>query len=446
MFFAYSSDGGLTWNEVSSGSVVNGSMVAYAIDSNDVLHVAYSKNADSKIHYKSVTSLAWGSEEAVSTNTASSLAFGLSVAVDSADIPHVAWVRSSDSDVYYSNRSGGTWSAELDLATVTAASVKIVIDSNDYVYVFFRNGTGLEYVKYTSFWTANTVIAGSNVNSSSVPRPVVDSADNVYVIWGSGNTVNYRYVKYTKATDSWGSITLVTTTLAANDPAVMIDASDNISVFFTNAGTKVAHSLNFAAETTIVTMATGIPIVSSAGSPRWPVVGGYETNVPVTGYHFTYIDNTGPSLRYFASADLTLPSPSTQNYSRSDEASPPSGDANLSNAFTPTEYGYVASTDGIYANQTATNEYAFFQFKNKNVNNTDPITVIWIGQSSVAPSASTVALQIYNRNSGLWETLDTESVIGANASFVLTGTQSTSLSDYYDGSYWVSCRVYQVAV
>ena len=73
----------------------------------------------------------------------------------------------------------------------------------------------------------------------------------------------------------------------------------------------------------------------------------------------------------------------------------------------------------------------------------DSISINCNARSDVAPSSSTVYLQIYNRNSLEWETLASNNTALANIDFDLTGTQTTNLSNYFDANFWVSCRVYQ---
>jgi hypothetical protein len=124
----------------------------------------------------------------------------------------------------------------------------------------------------------------------------------------------------------------------------------------------------------------------------------------------------------------------------------PANDADLENAFTSQEYTDVYTDDGVRVAQTALDEFAIFEWKDQNTNNTDQIDVQWNGQTDRAPSASTVYLQIYNRNSTTWETLDSDNTTGADTDFDLTGTQAVNLSDYYDASNWISCRVYQEAI
>jgi len=56
-----------------------------------------------------------------------------------------------------------------------------------------------------------------------------------------------------------------------------------------------------------------------------------------------------------------------------------------------------------------------------------------------------VQLQIYNRTSGEWETIDTNNTSLADTNFTLTSFVDSNLSDYFDADYWVSCRIYQQA-
>lgn len=84
-------------------------------------------------------------------------------------------------------------------------------------------------------------------------------------------------------------------------------------------------------------------------------------------------------------------------------------------------------------------------FDNPDTDSNDVIITNWKGKTNLAPSQSTVYLQIYNRNSDSWETLDSDDTTGSDTEFSLSGTQSSNLSDYYDASNWVACRVYQEA-
>lgn len=123
----------------------------------------------------------------------------------------------------------------------------------------------------------------------------------------------------------------------------------------------------------------------------------------------------------------------------------PADDTNLENSFSEADYATVAADDGDRLSQTATGEHAIFQFKNKNTAQ-EAFKVTWNGQSDLAPSVSTVYLQIYNRTTTAWETLASNNSAAADTDFTMTGIKTASLDDYYDANEWVSCRVYQEAV
>lgn len=131
------------------------------------------------------------------------------------------------------------------------------------------------------------------------------------------------------------------------------------------------------------------------------------------------------------------------DYSKGDYASLPTNDSDLENSYTWEEYQNVKTDNGVYTDQSATEEYAIHFFKDQHINNTDPITLEWNGQSTLAPSQRTTYLQIYDRVAEEWSTLDSDSTTGADTDFTLTGSRSTNLSNYYDANYWVKCRVYQ---
>jgi hypothetical protein len=121
----------------------------------------------------------------------------------------------------------------------------------------------------------------------------------------------------------------------------------------------------------------------------------------------------------------------------------PGDDTNLETSFSAQEYNDVATDDTVRVEQTATDQYAIFEFKNKNVNNTDALNLRWNGQTSIAPSQATVYLQIYNRVSLQWDIIDSDNSSDANTDFDLTAIVFSDLTNYYDENYWISCRVYQ---
>ena len=122
-----------------------------------------------------------------------------------------------------------------------------------------------------------------------------------------------------------------------------------------------------------------------------------------------------------------------------------SDDANLTTVFSEQEYTDVGTDDDDFVDLEGNGVYQKFLFKeyNEDNNNTDNFVITWKGKTTLAPSDSSVYLQIYNRDTPSWETIDTESSANANTEFTLSGIKTTSLSDYYDEDYVVNCRVYQ---
>lgn len=464
LVMVYSDDNGATWsNEISLGA--SGSQSAMAIDSSDVIRVVY-VNGSSKPTYVEFSDLTWGATEQIDATSVSSRS--MDVAIDSVGDVHAVWVIPGNAEAcVYNKRTAGVWGTKttiLDNDGCTKCFPKIVVDSQDrLMLVFLQSLVGA--IVYSNRYQLGAW--GGNLSVNTVENPAlqaptgitVDSNDNVYIVYqgqGSGVSTNHlRYRKYTASTGLWGSDTLITTTTTIPSstpwgaPSLACDASDNLHLVWRGGGqngTNISYVENIAGvwqSDSILTAATTFSNPSTR-STVWPVVGGVHTNVPTTGYSFNYCAPTGSQFRYYSSP-ANWPATQDKNYTRGAIASVAVSDANLSNVFTSTGYANVLTVDSVFEDQTATDQYAVMLFKNKGNSPTDAIHVSWTGKASVAPTSSTVYLQIYNRNSSTWETLDSNSVQSAAVSFTLTGTKVSSLSDYYDGSNWVSCRIYQLA-
>jgi len=87
------------------------------------------------------------------------------------------------------------------------------------------------------------------------------------------------------------------------------------------------------------------------------------------------------------------------------------------------------------------NEYSIHQYKNY-VGTATKCTVEWEGQSDIAATTSVIYLQIYNRSTNEWDTLDSNTTIVANTDFIFRKGIS-DLTDYKSLNGYISCRVYQ---
>jgi len=176
---------------------------------------------------------------------------------------------------------------------------------------------------------------------------------------------------------------------------------------------------------------------------------------------YSLLNNTNEFIDNFAAADLATesasvspsvspstsvspsPSPGYTGYSRGNYAALPSDDADLETTYSAQDVTDVSSANDTRVNQAASGEFAVHQYKNF-VGNKTSATLSWEGQTDFAPGSSTVFLQIYNRVSPGWDTVDSDSTSGANTDFPLTA--DVNLANYKDGSSVISCRIYQQAV
>jgi hypothetical protein len=120
----------------------------------------------------------------------------------------------------------------------------------------------------------------------------------------------------------------------------------------------------------------------------------------------------------------------------------PADDANLETTFTGSNYTEVATDDDDYVSQTAVQEYPIFLFK-KTFTNDWSFSITWKGKSNVSTYTNSVYLQIYNRDVASWEAVDSNSATAPGDEMIITGTISENLSNYFDESHVIACRVYQ---
>lgn len=122
----------------------------------------------------------------------------------------------------------------------------------------------------------------------------------------------------------------------------------------------------------------------------------------------------------------------------------PGNDTDLETNYAEGDVTDVSTIDGVRVDQTGTMEFIIHQFKDF-VGAETAVTFTSVGQSTQAPSVSTVFLQVYNRNSTTWETIDSDNTTAANTNFTLSANVA-DLTNYKDASNVVSGRVYQEAV
>lgn len=130
--------------------------------------------------------------------------------------------------------------------------------------------------------------------------------------------------------------------------------------------------------------------------------------------------------------------------SKGDYATLPTTDAVLETNYTSTERINIQTKDGTRVNQTAISQYMIHQLKDI-ITGYSKTFFTWVGQSDLRCTYSTIYLQVYNRATPAWETLDSDSLTAENTDITLTGYLS-SITNYVDGDDLICCRIYQLGI
>jgi hypothetical protein len=255
IFVAVSADMGNTWKEyqVSTESMFSSYYQYYpsiAIDSNDVIHVAWrgqmSGYSGYRIVYKNSKDggKTWGNRRITPTATSGThYMYSAAIAVDSKDTVHiVAYGRSSSTstayyNIHYVNRtSTGTWSA---LTLVTTDTVNryhyypsIAIDTKDNVHVAWngRTATSTSYYQLqyrmksgaTGAWGTKQVLTSASYYQYYACI-VTDLNDNVHIAWHGDSPYKMKYIRYNASSSSWDSIETVVQETYNYYPSISVD-------------------------------------------------------------------------------------------------------------------------------------------------------------------------------------------------------------------------------
>jgi len=152
------------------------------------------------------------------------------------------------------------------------------------------------------------------------------------------------------------------------------------------------------------------------------------------------------------------PSVGYADYTRGEYTALPADDTDLTTVYSAGDIADVAVEDVAWVTQTATLKYAIHQYKNF-AEGTNKCFIEWIGQSSNLTNP--VVLQIYNRISPGWETIDQMPITynsiydtyssehayygspGVDVDFRLSAS-IPDLTNYKDGQGVIACRIYQL--
>ena len=142
------------------------------------------------------------------------------------------------------------------------------------------------------------------------------------------------------------------------------------------------------------------------------------------------------------------PSPGqpVNDYTRDALDALPSTKDDLATVYTTPEEGDVYLDDNRFVDLIGSgSKYLIHQFKKDNNNRHDRIKVKIKLKSTLAPTSSTIYLQMWNGITNAWETMDSEALKGANEEFSLVAdVNETSYFDFRESFAEVAVRVYQL--
>lgn len=210
----------------------NGSL-SMAIDSSDVIHVAYMRD-DTKLSKLLYTTFDTGTDTYTSTVTIiddigddpiNINRLKTSIAIDSNDIPHIAYTENRSNmgspffGIYYNNRIGGGWSiegieVEGDTTEVRCHYPDITIDSENIPVIVYHNGTTLDTsfdgakgsandaTSFTLFELDADADPTNNGNVNTAPSVCVDSNGDHWFAYKVNTTGYITLKKHTQTGNS----------------------------------------------------------------------------------------------------------------------------------------------------------------------------------------------------------------------------------------------------
>jgi hypothetical protein len=221
-------------NNPETGSTLEYGSCSAAIDSTDIIHIAYMYDNGKLSELRYVTFDADGTTDTFSGDAQVIADIGddpggianlsTAITVDSSDIPHVAYTEwrtdmgTSWGTIKYNNRVGGAWNAsgtEIEGVTVNKQCVRpdITIDSNNVPCISYHNftddhlGSAIDSSNDALSFTLHDILTTID-STRSITSIAVDSNGDQWVGWNHNLGEKVRIIKHTKAsawTTGWSS-------------------------------------------------------------------------------------------------------------------------------------------------------------------------------------------------------------------------------------------------
>ena len=174
-----------------------GEYSSITIDSNDVIHISYYRNASYDLKYASGNFGTWSITTIDSLNDVGKYS---SIAVDSNDDIHVSYYDSNNSKLRYAtNKGGGNWISQSLSPHNWGEFTSIVVDSNNHIHISCYNSqTGdLAYFVNNGLSWENSTIDGSStgVTVGRYSSIALDSNNNVHISYLDTSVFNPNAIK-----------------------------------------------------------------------------------------------------------------------------------------------------------------------------------------------------------------------------------------------------------
>lgn len=292
----------------------------------------------------------------------------------------------------------------------------------------------------TYYFDGHTTVSDVDSNWSDESNFVDDSAvTSAYASLEGSTSTNYLLVTGTTAPSSGGEISQVRAKLMGSSTEwVVLDVPSTGG--WTWAKLQELQTRVYTVDINVFTTHCYASVYAPNGELP-PEYIGTTIRESLTAYGLE-IEVTYTESGTSANSERTIYGIGGAEYSRENASGLETDTSTLSTAFSSQDYTDVATDDDTFLDLEGSSQYFKLLFKRAN-SSADSITVTWKGKSTLAPSSSTVYLQIYNQNTSAWEALDNDASTGANTEFTLTGSITSNQSNYYDTDMVVSCRVYQ---
>jgi hypothetical protein len=204
------------------------------IDRNDELHAAFIKGNPANMHrvqYSRTYDGEWLSSTIEVNDSINPPPSQPSIAVDSTNAPHIVWVENAS--IYYSNDTSGTWSPAVQLKNTTNATSPLLgIDSGDIKHLAFIENKTVYYMNTSTGDWSIPVHVGNSINATGTAM-AIDQSDHAHLVWAENSTTVYYS---SNAGGLWSLKETVYTGTAVSDLSIATDYSANAHITWVDGG------------------------------------------------------------------------------------------------------------------------------------------------------------------------------------------------------------------